>query len=100
MVGLSAKPVFGAPTDETDKQKFHAYYDKMIPFLNKRLTSHSKPFVGGTNSLSIADLKVYQGFTAILEIEANPAPAADKEAVKQKIAQHPRLDNYLKYLKV
>ena len=59
MVGLSAKPVFGAPTDEKDKQNFRAYYDKMIPFLNKRLTGHSKPFVGGTDSLSIADLKVF-----------------------------------------
>ena len=67
MLGRAAAVVFGGqPTPEMDA-KFLAYYDKMVPFLTKRLEGHGKKYIAGTATMTIADLKVYQGFTAIFE---------------------------------
>ena len=61
------------PTDE-DKQKFTAYFDKMIPFLNTRLENHGKRWIAGTETPTIADFKVYQGLLMKLEIDICPIP--------------------------
>ena len=94
----SLKPIFGAPVEEADKHKFEGYFDKMIPFLNARLENHDKKWIAGTDNITIADLKVYQGLVMILEIESNPAPHEDKEAVRAKIAETSKLQNYLREL--
>ena len=98
MIGYCFKPVIGAPVTDEDRQKFDAYFGKMVPFLNQRLEGHGKKWIAGTDHFSIADLKVYQGLVMLLEIEANPVPQEAKDAVRQKIAETSRLRNYLREL--
>ena len=98
MLTYCMKPLLGAPVEDADKQKYEGYFEKMIPFLNARCESHDKKWIAGTDHFTIADLKVYQGMLMSLEIESNPAPADVKEAMRQKIAQHPKLQHYLSEL--
>ena len=76
-----------------------AYYDKMVPFLEKRLQEHGMKYIAGTDKMTIADLKVYQGFTAILEIQGNPAPQYLKDYARGRVNLSPNLARYLQNLK-
>ena len=98
MIGYCFKPVVGASVTDEDKQKFDAYFDKMVPFLNQRLEGHGKKWIAGTDHFSIADLKVYQGLVMLLEVEANPVPQEAKDAVRSKINETSRLRNYIREL--
>ena len=97
-VGLPFKAMSGVPVGDEDKQKFHGYFDKMIPFLNARLEGHGKKWIAGTDNPTIADFKVYQGLVMVLEIASNPTPQEDKDIVSQKISVTSKLRNYIRDL--
>ena len=66
----------------------------MIPFLNARLEQHGKRYIAGTDSLTIADLKVYQTFIAQFEIEGDSLPPEAKQSVREKVVMT-QLGSYL-----
>ena len=70
----------------------------MIPFLEARLNGHSKTWIAGTDNITIADFKVFQGLVMLLEVESNPAPQEAKDAVRAKISECPKLRNYIREL--
>ena len=97
--GRCVKTIFGGEVEESDDAKFLAYFDKMIPFLEGRLMGHStKKYIAGTDTLTIADLKVYQTFIMLTHIEANPVSQELKDQVKAKIAEKAKLSAYLTML--
>ena len=67
MLDWGATIIFGGFASLEHDAKFLAYYDKMVPFLSKRLEGHGKKYIAGTDTMTIADLKVYQGFTSVFE---------------------------------
>ena len=97
-IGYTFKIVSGIETTDEDKQMFHGYFDKMIPFLNTRLEGHGKKWIAGTDNVTIADFKVYQGLVMMLEIATNPVPLEDKDIVRQKISETSKLRNYMRDL--
>ena len=70
----------------------------MIPFLNARLEGHGKKWIAGTDNVTIADFKVYQGLVMLLEIASNPVPQEEKDTVRQKISETSKLRNYMRDL--
>ena len=70
----------------------------MIPFLEARLNGHSKNWIAGTDNITIADFKVFQCLVLLLEVEGNPAPQEAKDSVRAKIAECPKLRNYIRDL--
>ena len=98
ILGAVGRTVFGAEKKDSDDADVLAYFDKMISFLNERLERHGQEYIGGTNNLTIADLKVMQGITLILE-GANPCPAEIKDQCREKIAAKPKVEAYLNKLK-
>ena len=99
MIFRCSKPLFGQETTAQDDEKFVAYYDKMVPFLEKRLEEHGRKYIAGTDTLTIADLKVYQGFTAILDNIQNPAPDYLKDYARGRVNLASNLKRYLDNLK-
>ena len=70
----------------------------MVPFLAGRLEKHDKKWISGTEAMTIADLKCYQTFVLMLENENNPTPHEMLEFARHKIAEHPRLAQYVRDL--
>ena len=66
MITYCFKPLTGQTVSEEDKAKFDAYFEAVIPFLEARLNSHNKKWIAGTDNITIADLKVYQGLVMLL----------------------------------
>ena len=99
MLGRCSKQIFGQEPTAEDDEKFLAYYDKTVPLLTARLEKHGKKYIAGTDKLTIADIKVYQGFTVIFENPANLAPQELKDKALAKIAASPILKTYLDQLK-
>ena len=97
-IGICFKPIFGVPVEQEDTDKFVAYFDTMIPFLEKRLQGNKEDFIANTSSLTVADLKVFQSFICCLEIDTNPAPEDLKTDVRAKIAEKPKLKRYIAML--
>ena len=59
-LGICIKALFGEEVTEEHREKWDAYFDKMVPFLTGRLAKHEPgKYIAGTDSLTIADLKVY-----------------------------------------
>ena len=87
----------GVFTEETEEQ-WKGYWTKMIPFLAGRLAKHDKKWVAGTDEMTVADLKAYHTFVLFLEHPSNPTPEEQKEFARTKIAEHPRLAQYVREL--
>lgn len=58
-LALATAPIFGREASEEDHSKWNAYFDKIVPFLNNRLVKHGQRYIGGTDHMTIADLKVF-----------------------------------------
>ena len=57
---------------------FSDYWEKVMPLIEKRMAEHGKPFVGGTDSPSIADFKAFASVSVSLSDcnSASVVPAA------------------------
>ena len=92
----NVKQLFGMPLDEVDDAKFIGYFKKMITFLAGRLERFTPgTFIAGTDTLTIADLKVYHTFVMLFAVESNPVPQQLKDQVRQMIDQSAPLKTYL-----
>ena len=99
VIGTCIKPIFGSTIEADDKTKYLAYFDKVIPVLNARLEQHGKPWIAGTDNITIADLKVFQTFTLLVELDQCPMDETTRMAAKEKCVANPKLFEYLRNLR-
>ena len=98
-VPYSFKGVAGFPTDDSDLEKWNNFWPKYTKVLEDRLAAHKKNFAAGTDSLTIADLKIWHCMILILEQPDNPTPQEQKDYARAEIAKCPNLTAYLDRLR-
>ena len=87
-------------TEAAGNQWVQDYWENVVPIVASRLSSHGKPFIGGTDRPTIADFKAFAHVSTGTDL--NPAslvPVAIHQRVNAIIARNPAYAHWIENMK-
>ena len=85
----------GAALDPAAADKWCAdFWDQALPLLEARLAGHGKTYIGGTDRVTIADLKSCQCLLSTVWNPTTPIPSSVIDMLNQKFTQYPNFNRW------